>query len=96
VDVFLPAHPLAAAAIERRVRVPFGDADAWIVSAEDLALLKLVYGRTKDFADLERLFAERGKDLDYGYLERWVASLFAPGDPRAERFRELASRARGG
>jgi len=89
VDVFLPVLPLARQVLERRVRVPFGDREAWIVSAEDAALLKLLFGRTKDYADLERLFAVQGPRLDFGYIDRWVAALFSIGDARQRRYEEL-------
>jgi hypothetical protein len=95
VDVFLPVLAISAAAIERRVRVPFGDREVWILSAEDLALFKLIFGRTRDFADLERLLAARRDRLDYAYMERWVSSLFSPEDPRVARFRDLCGRDRG-
>ena len=92
IDVFLPVHALAQAALERRLQVPFGDSLLWIQSAEDLVLLKLLFGRTKDYADLERLFAAHGDTMDHGYLERWVADLFGADDERALRFRQLAAR----
>ena len=81
-------------ALERRVRVPFANEEIWVLTEEDIALFKLVYGRTKDFADLERLFAARRDRLDYGYLERWVGSMFAPDDQRRRRFEDLVRQAR--
>jgi hypothetical protein len=94
VDVFLPVLALSAAAIERRVRVPFGRREAWILSAEDLALFKLIFGRTRDFADIERLLAAQRDRLDFEYMERWVSSIFVSDDPRATRFRDLCRLAR--
>jgi hypothetical protein len=89
IDVFLPILPLARQVLERRVRVPFGARPAWIVSAEDSALLKLLFGRTKDYADLERLFAVQGKRLDFDYIDRWASALFPPEDPRRTRYEAL-------
>lgn len=95
VDVFLPLLPVSRDLIARRVRVPFGERDVWIASAEDLAVFKLLYGRTKDFADLESLFAARRDKLDFNYLDEQVNAVFRPQDERAARYRRLAALARG-
>ncbi len=92
VDVFLPVLPLAAQALERKVRVPFGDREIWVVSAEDLVLLKLLFGRTKDVADLERLFAVRGDRLDHLYIVRGMDTLFPQNDPRRTIYETLRGR----
>ena len=94
VDVFLPTLPLSYEAMARRIQAPFGERNLWILSAEDMALFKLIFGRAKDFADLERLLAAQRGRLDEPYLDRWVADLFAPDDSRLVRFRELRDRAR--
>jgi hypothetical protein len=96
VDVFLPSLPLAVSALGRRVKVPLGPVEAWIVTAEDAALFKLLFGRTKDVADLERLFAVRGQRLDLAYLDRWVQALFAAGDPRRAIYETLRNRGAAG
>jgi hypothetical protein len=95
VDVFLPVLPLARAALERRVEVPFGTRSAWIVSAEDAVLLKLLFGRTKDVADLERLFAVLMERLDYAYLDGWVERMFPEGDGRRTIYRDLRAKVHG-
>ncbi|MBI2376474.1 MAG: hypothetical protein HYV07_20940 [Deltaproteobacteria bacterium] len=89
IDVFLPNLELARAALERRVQIELSGRKLWIVSAEDLALLKLMFGRTKDFADLERLFALRADSLDFDYLTRGVEDMFPVGDVRRVKFEEL-------
>jgi hypothetical protein len=92
VDIFLPVLPLARSALERRVQVPFGERALFIVTAEDAALFKLLFGRTKDFADLERLLAVQGERLDFAYLDRWVSALFSAADVRSTKYRELRAR----
>jgi hypothetical protein len=89
IDVFLPVLPLARAALERRVRMPFGDTFVWIVTAEDAAIFKLLFGRTKDVADLERLFAVQRDRLDFAYIDSWIAVLFAEDDPRRAMYHSL-------
>lgn len=95
VDVFLPVLAISVEALTRRIRVPFGEREIWILSAEDLLLFKLVFGRTKDFADIEQLLAARHDRLDHNYIDRWLDSLFGGKDPRLTRFHELRQRARG-
>ncbi len=46
----------------------------WFISAEDLCVMKLLYGRTKDLADLERMFAAL-PDLDLEYMRTWLLKL---------------------
>lgn len=93
VDVFLPLLPLARVALERRVRVPFGARELWIVTKEDAILFKLLFGRTKDFADLERLFAVHPEKLDRAYLDQWVARLFSDADPRRAAYESIVAKA---
>lgn len=93
VDVFLPVLPLARSALERRVSVPFGSRQLWIVTKEDAVLFKLLFGRTKDLADLERLFSVHPEALDRGYLDGWVAALFTANDPRRAAYASLLARA---
>ena len=92
VDVFLTVLPMTESALLRRVEVPMGSTRVFILSAEDVALHKLLFGRTKDFADLERLFAVQGERLDFAYLDHWVSATFDEGDARVVRYRELRAR----
>jgi hypothetical protein len=94
VDVFLPVLALSESAMQRRVRVAFGGEQIWIFAAEDLAVFKLLFGRTKDFADLEGLFAARRDRLDFAYIDRWVDELFSAEDPRVVRYAQLREHAR--
>lgn len=84
VDVFIGEHPHFAAMRSRRIQLPYPTGERlWFLSAEDLCVLKLLYGRTKDIADLERMFAAL-PDLDLEYVRAWIAQL-----PAAEKKREL-------
>jgi hypothetical protein len=48
--------------------------EAWLVSPEDLILLKLIAGRPRDYGDIEDIFFVQGQ-LDESYLRRWAAPL---------------------
>jgi len=58
--------------IERAVRHDFGDWSAWVCSAEDLIIQKVVAGRSKDWPDVEGLLIEQWDNLDHSYIEEWL------------------------
>ena len=93
VDFFISFHPHHHEALKRRVRLPGVDArDHWFLSAEDLAVHKLLLLRPKDVADLERLFAARGADLDAAYVRRWIHAITPEPDPRRSALEDLVRR----
>jgi hypothetical protein len=60
--------------MKRLVQHRVGNATAWFVTAEDLILLKLIAGRTRDRADIDDLLLARS-ELDEPYLRRWAGQL---------------------
>lgn len=71
-----------------RIRLPF-------LSAEDLAVFKLSFGRDKDWVDLRSIAASR-PDLDADYMERQLIGLRGSSmHPRMSRFRRLLRAGRG-
>jgi len=82
-DVFISHHPMHADMERRRVALKTLDGEfRWFLSADDVVLTKLIYGRAKDIADLQRLFAVRGGALDFDYVGGWLAKIVPPGDHR--------------
>lgn len=76
----------------RVVRHPFGERGRRIpfLSAEDLCVFKLSFGRPKDWVDLAAL--RSGNRLDDAYIERKLIALRGPSmHPRLARFRALTS-----
>ena len=61
--------------IRRAVQRDLGGWSAWICSAEDLIIQKLVAGRLKDLPDVEALLIEQHDKLDEAYLEDWLAQF---------------------
>ncbi len=90
-DVFVSDHSHAQAAASRikRVAGPGGALLAFI-SAEDLCIHKLLFGRPKDIVDLERLFAVRS--LDTTYVRSWVVQMIPVDDPRLAVLDDLEQR----
>lgn len=93
IDVFIAHHPMHIDMERRRVALKTLDGKRrWFLSAEDVVLTKLIYGRAKDVADLQRLFAMRADLLDLGYVAGWLAKIVPPGDRRLELLAELRRR----
>jgi hypothetical protein len=51
------------------------------ISAEDLCLHKVLFGRDKDVTDLEALLARR-PSIDLAYVRGWLTRMVPAGDPR--------------
>jgi hypothetical protein len=93
VDVFLAAHPIHDPMKERRRQVELGGVMLWFVSAEDIAIFKLFYGRPKDLIDLERLFQAQ-PELDTSYIDGALRTIVPRGDRRLDILDELRRRGR--
>lgn len=92
VDLFPSLHPAYDEIAGRVRRIAFGPdrVDLPFLSAEDLALFKLSFGRDKDWVDLRRM-CESGLTLDLEYIERQLIELRGPiMYPRLARLRSLA------
>jgi hypothetical protein len=69
-DAFVASIPLYEA-VRRRIRqAPLEGRPAWFLSPEDLAIFKMLFFRTKDLLDLERLVAFLGPSFDQLYVRR--------------------------
>lgn len=89
VDVFIPSIPVYASA-ERRVRTaPLLGRQASYLAAEDLAIFKMLFFRTKDLLDVERLLAFGADRFDRGYVRTWLLDLIGTDDERVARWDRL-------
>lgn len=78
---------------DRAVTKPFVYAGEWhdlsFLSAEDLTIFKISFGRRRDWADVEAMI-EAGTGLDADYIERQLVRFKGPtAYPSAARFRAL-------
>ncbi|HEY5934364.1 MAG TPA: hypothetical protein VIU61_07015 [Kofleriaceae bacterium] len=87
VDIFMSDHPHMSDMHRRRICID----GLWFISAEDLTVMKLIYGRDKDLIDLERLFAVRPQ-LDVVYVRHWLDQMVPAGDRRHVTLEDLARR----
>jgi hypothetical protein len=86
VDVFVPAIDYYAELESRRRVVQVGGRSAWILAPEDLAILKMMFFRRKDLADVEALLRDQGPDVDVAFVRDKLVELVGSDD---ERVREL-------
>jgi hypothetical protein len=93
IDVFF-AYDDFHFSCEKRVRqVPFAGTDISILSPEDLIVFKVVYGRPKDFRDVQEILICMGEELDLRYLSVWLERFLEPSDERMLGFgKALAER----
>ena len=95
-DVFLSSVPYCSVAERTRIRRRIGEREAWFLSAEAIAVFKLMFFRGKDLVDLQRLAALRRRDLDFAGVRAAVVEMVGEDDERVrawDRIRAAASTA---
>ena len=74
VDIFLAESAFQNQLFARRKHQQVDDLPVWLVSPEDLILLKLIAARPRDLVDVGDVLFIQGR-LDEDYLYRWAARL---------------------
>ncbi|HMU40713.1 MAG TPA: nucleotidyltransferase [Pseudomonadota bacterium] len=74
-DIFSATGPLGQAILDRRRCITLEGRAVWLISPEDLILLKAFSERERDFEDLVALFRHSGRKVDKPYIDKWAASL---------------------
>ena len=93
IDLFFSYDPLHDRCAERARRVPFGDdVTLAILSAEDLAIFKVIFDRRKDWSDIEEMLYALGADFDGRYVMGWLRKILDAGEPRLVRIEALLER----
>jgi transcriptional regulator with XRE-family HTH domain len=90
IDLFLGADPLLADAARHRRIVPFGDGRIPVLGPVELAALKALGDRARDWADVGALLV--AGTLDAGAARTALRRVLAETDPRLRHFDELAER----
>lgn len=91
VDLFFDTVGVHEAASANRRLVPFTSVEIPVLGPVELAVFKAMFDRTKDWADIEAMFAAGTLDLDAAH--RALATLVTGDDPRHDRLDEAARRA---
>ena len=87
VDLFFDYIPLHDEAARNRRTVPFEGEQIPILGPVELAVFKIMFDRTRDWADMEAM-TEAGT-LDTGAVRKAVESLVGADDPRLARLDAL-------
>jgi hypothetical protein len=82
IDVFTPSIEFAWEAARTRVLREVEGTRVWFLSAEALAVFKLLFFRGKDLVDLERLVAVQGASVDVAYVRDRIVAMLGQDDPR--------------
>jgi hypothetical protein len=91
VDLFVPSIPFYASVQSRAVARPLLGRPARFLTAEDLAVFKMLFFRPKDLVDVRYLLAARGAALDRAYVRRWLVEMVGEADERIVRWDALSS-----
>ncbi len=92
IDVFVPSIPFSHEAQRTATTITVDGWTGRFLSPEAIALFKLLFHRIKDRADLERLVAVRGRDLDHTYVRRWIVEMMGEDDERVSLWDDLVAR----
>ena len=86
VDLFFPASPdFHRMVTDRAVPFRFGSADIPVMTATDLMVFKMLFNRTKDWADIESLLESNAGDPDEAAA--WIDRFLGPDAAQLERLR---------
>lgn len=75
VDFFLAKNEFQHEIVRRAKKIKVGAGSLFIISCEDLILLKLKVQREKDLEDVRQIILENRKRLDWRYLYQWAKRL---------------------
>ena len=87
IDLFFDYAPVHAEAARNRRTVPFEGTRIPVLGPVELAVFKVMFDRTRDWADLEAM-AERGS-LDRSAVEASLTGMLEKDDARFDRLRAL-------
>lgn len=95
VEILVPVLPYHHEVFRRAVRIETGGVAVPFVTPEDLVVLKMLWLRDKDRADVRALLAARKGSLDAAYVRRTLDSLLPPGDGRVAEFERMRGQSEG-
>lgn len=82
VEFLVPVIPYHRTLLDRVVRFEVHGESVPFVSLDDLIILKMIWRRVKDLADVHALAALAIGRVDVGYVDRTLRSILPDGDPR--------------
>jgi hypothetical protein len=92
VDVFVPSVAFYAEALRRRRRVRLAHRDTWVLSAETLAVFKMLFFRPKDLVDVQRLLEIQAEHMDCQFVRRSLVEMLGEDDERIRSWDQIVGR----
>ncbi len=80
VDLFFPTVEYLEGVMSRSTELPLLGRQVPVVGLNDLVVMKTVFGRTKDFADIESLARHGRAPIDREFVSRHVREILHPDD----------------
>jgi hypothetical protein len=93
IDVFTPSIDFSWEAERTRVEHIIDGDRIWFLSAEAIAIFKMLFFRPKDIVDLQRLIAVQAERLNRGYVRDWLVRMMGESDERVGKWDELVGAA---
>jgi hypothetical protein len=93
VDLFFDYAPIHGEAARHRRSMPFADTRIPVLGPVELAAFKVIFDRTRDWADIEAMLEAGALDLDA--VRATLRTMIDPDDQRFARLAEARRRARG-
>lgn len=93
VDLFFDYAPIHAQAAEHRRVVPFASTRIPVLGPTELAVFKIIFDRTRDWADIEEMLA--AETLDVLAVREALEPMLDPDDSRFDRLDETVRRVAG-
>jgi hypothetical protein len=90
-DLFTPSIPFSREAERSRVPVTIEGQVVQFLSAEALAVFKMLFFRPKDIVDLERLLHVQGDKLESTYVRSQLVDMMGDRDARVTKWDELVT-----
>lgn len=90
IDVFFDNLPLHEQAARNRQTVTFEGVEIPVLGPSELALFKVMFDRTRDWADIEAML--EASNLDVDQLRESLVGLVGPNDRRVARLDETVAR----
>ncbi|MEW5739620.1 MAG: nucleotidyltransferase [Myxococcota bacterium] len=91
IDLFVPSIDFSWEALKSRQRLPLLGEQFWFLAPEALCVFKLLFFRTKDLADLERL-VQSPSPLDRAAVRSAIAGMMGEDDERVRAWDDIVRR----
>ena len=89
IDVFVPSIPFDAVSRDRVKRVARGTSTVPVLSAEAIAVYKLLFFRSKDLVDLQSLVSAMRGTLDHAWVRAQLVEMLGEDSDRVEEWDKI-------